>query len=102
MTAIGGLVVTPTEVPSASLNVRVTGGNYIKADGTIGTFAGVSSYAMAASTTSCLWLTDAGALTAGAAFPTTAHVRLAQVVAGPTSIGSVVDNRVQCRIAGTG
>jgi hypothetical protein len=102
MTAIGGLVVTPTEVPSASLNVRVTGGNYIKADGTIGTFAGVASYALAASTTSCLWLADAGVLTTGAAFPTTAHVRLARVVAGATSIVSVVDNRVQCRIAGTG
>ena len=40
MTAIGGLAVTPTEVPSATLNVRVSGGNYIKADGTIGSFAG--------------------------------------------------------------
>ncbi len=80
----------------------MTGGNYVKADGTIGAFAGVASYALAATTTSCLWLTDAGVLTSGAAFPTTAHVRLAQAVAGATAISSVVDDRVQCQAAGTG
>jgi hypothetical protein len=102
LTAIGGLMVTVTEVPSATLNVQVSGGNYIKADGTIGSFAGISQYSLPASTTFDLWLTDAGILTGGTAFPTTAHVRLAQVVAGATSISSINDQRIQCKTAGTG
>jgi hypothetical protein len=40
-------------------------------------------------------LTNAGALTVAAAYPATAHVRLATVVAGATSISSIADNR-QC------
>jgi hypothetical protein len=102
VSAIGRLVVTPTEVPSATLNVRVTTGSYVKADGTIGVFPGVASYALPASSTTYLWLTDPGALTASSAFPTTAHVRLAHVVTGPTTVQAVVDERVGPKTSGTG
>ena len=102
LTAIGSLVVTATETPSATLNVRVTAGGYGMANGTIGSFAGAATFAVPASATTFLWLTDAGVLTAGAAFPATAHVRLAQVVAGPTTITQVTDQRVQCGTRGTG
>jgi hypothetical protein len=100
--AIGQLVVTPTEVPSATLNVRVTSGTYVKGDGTVGSFLGVASLALPASSTVYLWFTDAGTLSTSQAFPTTAHVRLAQVVTGPASVQSVVDQRVCTRTAGTG
>ena len=102
LTAIGSLIVTPAESPSASLNVRVSAGSYATANGTIGSFGGAASFAVPASSTTFLWLTDAGAVTAGSAFPTTAHVRLAQVVSGATTIAQVTDQRVQCATRGTG
>src|SRR5579875_3642151 len=94
---VGGLAVTTKEVPSASLNVTVAAGTYIKQDGTIGTFAGSTSQAIAASSTKVLYLdlTNAGALTVAASYPTTAHVRLATVVTSATTISSITDNR-QC------
>ncbi len=101
MTALGGLAVAATESPSATLHVGVAAGNFRKSDGTIVAFGGVPPYALPASSTTYLWLTDAGVLAAGSAFPTTAHLRLAHAVAGPTSILRVVDERVQCSVAGT-
>src|SRR6185312_10009078 len=94
---VGGLAVTTKEVPSASLNVAVAAGTYIKQDGMIGTFAGAPSQPVGASSTQVLYLdlTNAGAPVVAAAYPTTAHVRLATVVAGATSISSIADNR-QC------
>ena len=100
--AIGLLAVTPTEVPSATLGVRVTGGSFVKADGTIGVFPGVATYALPASSTTYLWLTDLGVLSASPAFPTAAHVRLAHVVTGPSAVQSVVDERVGSKTSGTG
>ena len=102
LTALGGLAVTIHEDPSTTLNVAVAAGNYRKADGTIGTYAGTASQAITASSTVCLWLTDAAVLTTGASFPSTAHVRLATVVSGLTTITSVTDARVQCMTSGTG
>ena len=80
MSAIGQLLVTTTEVPSASLNVRVTSGSYVKGDGTVGSYSGVATYALPPSTTTSVWLTDTAVLTTSATFPTTAHLPLAQVV----------------------
>ena len=76
--------------------MRVASGTYTKAAGTIGTYAGTGSFALTASTTSYLWLTDAGVLTAGASFPIsgTNHVRLAVVVAGSSSLTSITDARI--------
>ena len=64
---------------------RGRGRRLLKQDGTVGTYAGISSTAMTASATNYLYLdlTSAGALTVNTTgFPTTAHVRLATVVAG--------------------
>ena len=47
-------------------------------------------------------LTDAGVLTTGTTFPSTAHVRLASVTSSATVILSVADQRVQCATSGTG
>jgi hypothetical protein len=99
--AIGRLLVTPTEAPSATLNVRVTAGTYVKSDGSVGTFPGVGSYGLPASASTALWLTDAGVLSASATFPTTFHVRLATVVTGPGSVQSVTDERIGPRTCGT-
>ena len=37
---VGALVVVTTEVPSATINVHVAAGSYLKQDGTIGTYPG--------------------------------------------------------------
>jgi hypothetical protein len=94
---VGALAVTTTEVPSATLNVAVAAGTYIKQDGTLGTFAGSASQMLGASTTQVLYLdlTNAGALTGAAAYPTTPHVALATVVTGASTISSITDHR-QC------
>ena len=97
LAAVGNLAVTTIEVPSASLNVAISPGSYIKQDGSIGTFPGAAPQPVAASTTQVLYLDlpNAGALAITAAYPTTPHVRLATVIAGASSISSIVDNR-QC------
>ena len=90
--ALGSLTVTTTEVPSASLNIRVAAGNYLNQDGTIGTFAGVASQALTISATNYLYLdlTNSGTLTVNTTgFPSTAHVRLAVVIAGAGTISSI-------------
>jgi hypothetical protein len=97
MSSIGRLLVTPSELPSESFSVRVTPGPYVKADGSVNTFAGIDGYGLLASSTTTLWLTDAGILSASDAFPTTPHVRLATVVTGPTCVQSVIDERVGAR-----
>lgn len=102
LTAIGGLAVTSTEVPSATLQIAVAPGNFVNSSGGIIDFAGTSPYVVPASSTAYLWLTDAGVLTSGPSFPASAHLRLAQVVSGPTSLVQIIDERVQCAVAGAG
>ena len=53
---VGGLCVTLHEVPSATLTVAVSAGNYVQQDGTVGTYAGTGSQAITASTTKVLYL----------------------------------------------
>jgi hypothetical protein len=104
LTPVGSLAVTLTEIPSASLNVKVSGGNYVQQDGTITTYAGISSQAMTTATTNYLFLdlTAGGALTVNTTgFPSTAHVRLAIVVAGATTITSIADNRIAFEVVGS-
>jgi hypothetical protein len=101
---VGSLAVTTTEAPSASLNVKVAAGAYRKQDGTIGTFAGVSSQAMTVSATNYLYLdlTSSGSLTVNTTgFPSTAHVRLAVVIAGDGTISGITDNRVAFSVIGS-
>ena len=59
----GAFAVVTTEVPSATLNVHMAAGNYLRQDGTIGTYAGSPSQAMTASATNYLYLdlTNSGA-----------------------------------------
>ncbi len=102
MTAVGSLVVTATETPSATLQVRVSAGTFVKSDGTVGTFPGVAAFAVPASSTVYLWLDGSGSIASGSAFPISAHLRLAHVVSGTASISQVVDERVQCMVAGSG
>jgi hypothetical protein len=102
VSAIGQLVVTTQELPSASLNVRVTAGTYVKADGTCGTFSGATNYLLSPASVVCLWLTDGGVLSSSSSFPTSAQVRLAQVVTATSTVQSITDARVNVRTAGTG
>jgi hypothetical protein len=101
MSAIGGLAVSPTETPSATLQVGISAGTFINSLGLPLAFAGTPSFAVPSSATTCLWLTASGTLTSGVTFPTTAHVRLAQVISGPSSLIQVIDARIQCAVAGT-
>lgn len=103
ITAIGALAVTPTEIPSATLNVAIAAGNYIAEGGTVDTYAGTTSYALAASSTLNLYLDldNAGALTAATSWPSTPHIRLATVATGPTTITSITDARIPFAAAGT-
>ncbi len=101
---VGGLVVATNENPSASLNVRVAPGLYIRQDGTVASYPGVAPAAVTASVKSYLYLdlTNSGALVVNTTgFPTTAHVRLAIVVAGATTITSVADARLAFKAAGS-
>ncbi len=102
MTAVGSLVVTTTETPSATLRVRVAAGTFVRADGTVGAFNGVPAFAVPANATVVLWLDGSGMLNSGPAFPTSAHLRLAQVVVGASAVTQVIDARVNCMVAGSG
>jgi hypothetical protein len=102
LTPIGGLCVTTLEVPSASLNVQVAPGCFQKRDGTLGTFAGSTSFAVGPGQASVLFLTNEGSLSVSTTgYPTTSCVPLATVVTGSTTISSVTDNRVVCAVVGT-
>lgn len=99
--AVGGLAVALTEVPSASLNVKVAAGTFRASTGTIVSYAGTSSQALTASNTNYVYLTDAGTLTVStSAFPGTAHVRLATVVVGGSTVTSITDSRLPFVSAG--
>jgi hypothetical protein len=100
---VGALAVTTHEIPSASLHVDIAAGSYKKQDGTIGTYAGVSSTSVGASTTTYLYLdlTASGALASGTSgFPATAHVRLAVVASGASAVTSVTDARIAFEVLG--
>ena len=100
---VGGLAVTTHEQPSATLLVDVAAGKFTDQAGGVQTYAGVASQAIALSTTKTLYLdgTSSGARVGGAAYPATAHVRLASVVAGATTIASITDNRQCFGVAGS-
>lgn len=100
---LGGLAVSPKEVPSATLNVAVAAGSYVNPDGSIGTYAGTASQAIPAGVTRVLYLdlASAGALTVATSYPTTPHVRLATVVTGGSNISSITDNRVAFSACGS-
>jgi hypothetical protein len=87
--AIGG---PPGYAPSG-LDLAIAPGSFIGTDGVPVAYAG-ATVAMTASATRRVWLTPAGAVATGASWPTTAHYRLATVVAGSADITSITDERV--------
>jgi hypothetical protein len=99
---VAGLCVSPLEMPSVSLNVRVAPGSYRRKDGTAGTFAGAASFTLAASQSTSLFLSDDGVLLASTSgYPTTACVRLATVTTGPATVFILKDDRLVCGVVGT-
>ncbi|WP_165221961.1 hypothetical protein [Aquisphaera insulae] len=102
LSPLAGLCVTPQEAPSVSLNVQVARGWYRKKDGTAAMFAGAASFALAASQTTSLYLSDGGTLLASTSgYPTTACIRLATVTTGPSTVLGVADDRLICSVAGS-
>jgi hypothetical protein len=101
---VGGLAVTTHEVPSASLTVDVAAGAFVDHAGTVHTYAGRTGYSIPTGTTTVLYLdgTASWALTAGASYPATAHVRLATVAAGASTITTITDNRQVFAVCGPG
>lgn len=92
---IGGLAVTRTEHPSATLNVKVAAGRYQRVTGVVGTYAGTASQAMTPSATNYAYLTDAGTLTVSTSgFPSASHVPLAIVTTDATTVTGITDQRI--------
>lgn len=99
ISTLAALLVIPNEFPSASLTVKVAPGSFINQAGVYQSFAGSSAFTVPANTSTLLWLTDTGTLSAGTSWPAAAHVRLATVVAGPSSVVSITDGRAALRSA---
>lgn len=104
---IGGLYVVPAEAlvtpgaVSASLNIGVTPGAYRKSDGTVIDYAGSSSFGLTASTTNYVFLSDTGTLTANTTgWPASFHVRLAEVLAGTSTLTTITPFRLSGVSAG--
>jgi hypothetical protein len=99
---VGDLNVTTTEVPSATLNVAVAAGAFVKQDGTIASYGGATQ-AISGSSTKVLYLdgTSSWALTVAASYPSSAHVRLATVVTGLANIMTITDNRQAFSVCGS-
>ena len=101
LSPVGGLCVSPSEIPSASLVVQVAPGRFQKRDGTIGSFGGAAAVTLPADKTCSLHLTDAAVLIVSTdGYPATAHVPLATVVTDETSVESVTDDRLVCAVVG--
>jgi hypothetical protein len=102
LNALGALAVAAKEVPSTTLNVKVSSGSFRKGDGSIVSYAGTASQACTTATTNYVFLNDAGTLVVNTTgFPANC-VRLAIVTAGATTITSIVDARVPWSLAGVG
>jgi len=99
---IASLNVSPTEIPSASLMVRIAPGTYLKPDGTLGTYAGATSSVMTASNTNYVYLDNSYALAVSTtSFPAAAfYVPLATVTAGVSTITGISDGRVLNGVVG--
>jgi hypothetical protein len=99
---VGSLAVSLHESPSVSLLVDVGAGNFVAQDGSVQSYAGITSQAIPTGTSKTLYLdgTAAWALVVGSSYPATPHVRLATVTAGATTISSIVDNRQCFMVAG--
>ena len=105
LSPVGGLAVTLTELPSASLNIAVAAGTYIAQSGVPTAYAGANSTAMTASSMNYVYLNNSGTLTVNTTgFPTSPilYCPLAVVVANSATLTSVTDARVCFPIVGAG
>lgn len=96
LAAIGSLAVATTEIPSTTLNVKVSAGTFRQSDGTLASYAGTASQALAASQTNYIYLTNAGTLTVNTTgFPAdTFHVRLAIATTNASTVTAIQDARL--------
>ena len=107
LAAIGPLGVRATDpgasamLPSTSLKVNVAAGSFKASGGSVVSYAGTSSLTLSASTTTYLWLTAAGVLATGAAYPTGIDiVRLAHVTTDGSHVTAIVDDRLAWETSG--
>jgi hypothetical protein len=100
---VGGLNVTTTEIPSATLKIAVAAGAFVTQGGAVQSYSGTSSKTLSASSTVVLYLdgTSSWALSTASIYPSTAHVRLATVIVGSSTISSITDNRQCFVVAGS-
>lgn len=100
---LGRLAVDFVEVPSASLNVKVSAGTYEAPDGQRVSYAGTASVAMTDAATNYVFLDASGDLTVNTSgWPGTAHLRLAEVVAAGGVVTAIYDRREPLRRFGAG
>jgi hypothetical protein len=100
---LGGLAVVTAETPSSTLNVRVAAGRFAAPNGVVAAYAGTASQALAAGSTSYLYLTAAGVLTVNTTgFPAAPHVPLAVATTGGTTVTAIADWRPAFRCVSSG
>lgn len=97
---VGWLAVAPAESPSTSLNVAVAPGAFRNSARALIAYAG-GNVALPASATTYLWLTDAGAVATGTAWPGSGpYLPLATVATGAAAVASVADARLALAVVG--
>jgi hypothetical protein len=90
----------PAPIPSTTLNVNIAAGKFVNSTGAVVTYAGTSAYAIDASSTKVLYLTEGGTLTKAAAYPAAFHVRLATITTNATTITALTDDRLPYHVFG--
>lgn len=93
MAALGSLCVVANETPSVSLSVKVSAGTFRTSIGADVTYAGITGLAVTASTTTKVWLDEAGTIHTGASYPTGPILKLASVTADTSTVTAIVDDR---------
>jgi hypothetical protein len=98
---VGALGCRAREIPSTSLYVAFAPGSFRSSTGAVVGYAGATLAVPTAATTR-YWLDDAGTLQSGSAWPAGPYVPLSTVVAGTSTITSIVDARLAFGSLGTG
>jgi hypothetical protein len=92
--ALGSLAVSLHETPSTTLAVKVAAGAIRSAAGARIAVAANGNYALGASVTTSIWVTDAGVISsATTGFPAGNIVRLAVVTTDGTKVAGITDSR---------
>lgn len=99
LSSVSGLVVAPTESPSATLRVKVAPGKFLTMDSEFSTFAGQTELPLPANSSTAIWLSGTSTLGVGIDFPNEPHIALATVATSSSSIISISDARAVCHMA---